>query len=74
MDDIRSCDADIFFTPTVAKSDVNQQLWKLDAFKSATHDNLHPRMLIELVEAYSGLLMLSCNTFWDNGKVSGDWE
>lgn len=56
-------DDETLSTPTVTEEDVKQLLLMLDLLKPASSDILHPRILKDLAEESSGLLMFTFNGF-----------
>lgn len=57
-------DDETLSTPTVTEEDVKQLLLMLDLLKPASSDILHPRILKDLAEEPSGLLMFTFNGFF----------
>jgi len=60
-------------TPTVTEEDVKQLLLMLGLFKLASSDVLHPRILKDLAEEPSGLLMFTFSGFLGSGEILKDW-
>ncbi|XP_059579059.1 protein lin-52 homolog isoform X2 [Alligator mississippiensis] len=60
--------------PTIARELVYDQLIKLDVYKSAGPDDLHPRVLKELAEVIVEPLAKLFHTSWRSGEVPEDWK
>lgn len=66
-------DDETLSTPTVTEEDVKQLLLMLDLLKPASSDILHPRILKDLAEEPSGLLMFTFNGFLGLWEIPRDW-
>lgn len=66
-------DDETLSTPTVTEEDVKQLLLMLDLLKLASSDILHPRILKDLAEEPSGLLMFTFSSFLGSREIPKDW-
>ena len=59
---------------TVRADQVQDNLMKLDAYKSMGLDGMHPRVLKELTEVVAKLLSIMFKKMWLLGEVPDDWR
>ena len=61
---------DLFVTEKMVKI----KILMLDINKSCGPDDIHPRILIELVDSISRPIVLMCNKTLDEGEIPQDWK